>query len=70
MEKIQISELTKDEAGILHGGFSVSSITPAEAEDGNNNTNCTNTGDGDTNTNCTGTCTGCSIFPPTTPPTN
>lgn len=69
MEKI-ISELTRDDAGKLHGGFSVSNLIPADVDEGNDNTNCTNTGDGDSNTNCTGTCRGCPLFPPVGPPTN
>ena len=61
MKKNLISELTKDETGKLHGGFSVSKLISSFTEDGNDNTNCLNTGNGDSNTNCSGTCWGCSI---------
>lgn len=55
----KFQQLTKDNAGKLHGGYTVQS---GDVETGffASNTNCSGGGWFDTNTNCTGNCKGCS----------
>lgn len=55
----EVSKLTEDEAGKLHGGFSVNDAKIA-IDFFATNVNCVGGGWGDTNTNCTGTCGSCS----------
>ena len=62
--EIKITKLSKDEAGKLHGGFSIQS-TVIKTDFFANNGNCTAGGWFDTNTNCTGECRGCPISPST-----
>lgn len=59
-EKFKISELTEDEAGKLHGGFS-SQSPKLRSELFANNGNCIGGGWGDSNVNCTGTCKSCNV---------
>ena len=57
---MKISQLTEDEAGMLHGGFSNQPLK-IESDLWATNGNCLGGEWGDTNTNCTGTCKNCNI---------
>jgi hypothetical protein len=59
-EDAKLTELSKDEAGKLHGGFSIQTAK-VNPDLWTSNGNCLGGGWGDTNTNCTGTCKSCSI---------
>ena len=59
-KNVKITELSRDEAGKLRGGFSIQSVK-VELNLWASNGNCLSGGWGDTNTNCTGTCLGCSV---------
>lgn len=60
MEKIQISELTRDESNNLKGGFSVKPIKLQQTSNfGSDNGNCSGKGWFDENGNCTGYCKEC-----------
>ena len=66
-KEMNISKLSKDEAGKLRGGFSIE-FAKVDTHIFASNGNCLGGGWGDTNTNCTGACSACSVTPqvPTT----
>lgn len=59
-KKLKKSEVSKDETGKLHGGFSIRPIK-IDTQFFANNINCVGGGFWDSNTNCTGSCEQCNV---------
>lgn len=65
MEKKRFQQLSKDEMGKLHGGFTISPIS-LKLYNSNKNENCDNNGTEDSNKNCKCRCGGSQVI--VTPP--